>query len=153
MSEILKEDIKIDGILIGAKNEELGKCVSYSPISLTFILQQILAPWWYGKKIDLTLVQAINTVIYFASRISGSTPRPKTFEELNSHSIADFYKSTDFIKAEVSSAGTQANARGCAKLASIMANKGLNLMSKKSWKVMHSEPQSAIFGDMPGIYK
>ena len=55
------------------------------------------------------------------------------------------------------SAGIQANARGCAKLASIMASKGEdlllkvpNLMSRKSWKIMHSEPKAAIFGDMPG---
>ena len=41
----------------------------------------------------------------FTSRISGSAERPKTFGELNSHSIADFYKSSDFVKAEVSSAG------------------------------------------------
>ena len=69
MNEILKEDIKIDGILIGATNEELAKCVSYSPISPKFILQQVLAPWWYGKKIDLTLTQVIVTATFFASRI------------------------------------------------------------------------------------
>ena len=82
---------------------------------------------------------------------SGSSEeRPKIFGELNSQYIADFYKSSDFMKAEVSSAGIQANARGCANLASIMANKGQNLMSRKSWKIMHSEPKSAIFGDTPG---
>ena len=68
MSEIFKEDINIDGILIAPKNEELGKCVPFSIISPIFILQQVLAPWWYGKKIDLTLSQVIRTIIYFASR-------------------------------------------------------------------------------------
>ena len=40
MSEILKEDINIDGILIAPKNEELAKCVPFSIISPIFILQQ-----------------------------------------------------------------------------------------------------------------
>jgi hypothetical protein len=40
MSEILKEDIRIDGILIAPKNEELAKCVPFSIISPIFILQQ-----------------------------------------------------------------------------------------------------------------
>ena len=40
LSEIFKEDINIDGILIAPKNEELAKCVPFSIISPIFILQQ-----------------------------------------------------------------------------------------------------------------
>jgi hypothetical protein len=52
MSEILREDINIEGILLGLKKDELSKTVPYKIMSPTFVLQQVLAPWWWGKKID-----------------------------------------------------------------------------------------------------
>ena len=42
-------------------------CCQY-PLINYLVLRQVLAPWWYGKKIDLTLSQVIRTIIYFASR-------------------------------------------------------------------------------------
>ena len=59
--------------------------------------------------------------------LSGQIPRiPKTFGELDNHSILEFFDRSctdEFHQSEVPSAGVIANARGCAKLASIMAVK------------------------------
>lgn len=128
-------------------DQELDQCVPYSIISIPFVLQQLFLPF-LGKKIDLTLWQVIKTILFFGSRISGES-RPKTFGDLNTKSILDFYNSSDFRKAEVSSAGFQASAKGCAKLASVMSKKGQSLMSEESWKKLHSKPKENIFGDLP----
>ena len=42
------------------------------------------------------------------------------------------------------------NARGCAKLASIMANKGKGLMSEEAWEEMHAEPIYGEYGSTKG---
>ena len=59
--------------------------------------------------------------------LSGQIPRiPKTFGEVDNYPIWECFERSytdDFHKSEVSSAGVIANARGCAKLASIMADK------------------------------
>ena len=41
-----------------------------------------------------------------------------------------------------------ANARGLAKLASIMANKGQTLMSEETWSVMHANSKTAMDAEL-----
>ena len=84
------------------------------------------------------------------TRLRGSEGRPKTWKELENISVSDFYSGNDFIRAEISSAGVQANARGLAKLASIMSIKGDTFMSEETWKTLHSEPKELLFGELPG---
>ena len=49
------------------------------------------------------------------------------------------FTTPDFVRAEIPSSNCRANARGMAKLASIMANKGHGLMSEDAWREMHAE--------------
>ena len=163
MSEILREDINIDGILLALRKDELSKTIKENKIiSPIFILQQILAPWWWGKKIDLTLSDILKTIVFCISQITritrtGRIPkRPKTFGELDNYSIFEFFErsnTSDFWQSEVSSGGVQANARSCAKLASIMANKGENLMSIEAWNTMHSNPEKAVMFETPRMFE
>ena len=121
MSEILREDINIEGILLGLKKDELFKAVPYKIISPTFVLQQVLAPWWWGKKIDLTLNDVIKGIAFGVAQIPYITTnyndykRPTTFGELDTYSMSEFFdrmNTDDFSQSEVSSAGIKANARG-----------------------------------------
>ena len=121
MSEILREDINIEGILLGLKKDELSKAVPYKIISPTFVLQQVLAPWWWGKKIDLTLNDVIKGIAFGVAQIPyiitnyNDYKRPKTFGELDNYSIFEFLdraNTNDFSRSEVSSGGIMANARG-----------------------------------------
>ena len=121
MSEILREDINIEGILLGLKKDELSKSVPYKIMSPTFVLQQVLAPWWWGKKIDLTLNDVIKGVAFGFTQIPyiitnyKDYKRPKTFGELDNYSIFEFLdraNTDDFSRSEVSSGGIMANARG-----------------------------------------
>ena len=127
MGEILREDINIEGILLGLRNDELSidRLVPYKIISPMFILQQILAPWWWGKKIELTFNDVVKGIVFCASRILYITTNyndykiPKTFSEIDNFSIFElFYRfvkswnSDNFLRSEVSSVGIMANARG-----------------------------------------
>ena len=121
MSEILREDINIEGILLGLKKDELSKAVPYKIISPTFVLQQVLAPWWWGKKIDLTLNDVFKGIAFGVAQIPYITTnyndykRPMTFGELDTYSMSEFFdrmNTDDFSQSEVSSAGIKANARG-----------------------------------------
>ena len=49
------------------------------------------------------------------------------------------FTTPDFVRAEIPSSNCRANARGMAKLASIMANKGHGLMSEDAWREMHGD--------------
>ena len=48
MSEIIREDINIDGVLLALDQEEISRCIPFKTISPFFILQQILVPWLSG---------------------------------------------------------------------------------------------------------
>ena len=75
----------------------------------------------------------------------------KEFEGKNFLSdIADFSTSLDALKSESTSAFSYGNARGCAKLASKLANGGEELMSEKTWNKLHSEPRKEAMMDTPG---
>ena len=90
-------------------------------MSPTFVLQQVLAPWWWGKKIDLTLNDVIKGIAFGFAQIPyiitnyKDYKRPKTFGELDKYSIFEFLdraNTDDFSRSEVSSGGIMANARG-----------------------------------------
>ena len=78
-----------------------------------------------------------------------SPPFCKEFEGKNIlYDTPGFSISPDVLKSETTSAFVKANARGCAKLASILANGGGDLISQKSWNEMHSEPRPEVMFDL-----
>ena len=64
--------------------------------------------------------------------------------------LGTIVNSNAWRQAEMPSVNFQANARGSAKLASIMALKGGSLISEATWNEFHSEPTTAEFMKMPG---
>ena len=136
MSDILREDVNIEGILLGLKKDELSKAVPYKVMSPTFVLQQVLAPWWWGKKIDLTLNDVIKGIAFGFAQIPyiftnyKDYKRPKTFGELDNYSIFEFLdraNTDDFSRSEVSSGGIMANARGKYFFGKLIVKNTMNL--------------------------
>ena len=118
MSEIIREDINIDGVLLALDQEEISRCIPFKTISPFFILQQILVPWLSGKKIDLTLYEVFKTLVFCIPRLNYALQRLKTFGEVDNRSIFksffDYFEplhTSDFIQSEVSSGYIHANAR------------------------------------------
>ena len=59
MSEILRQDIDIDGILLALTKDEILKLFPFKIMPLSFMIQQILTPWCWRKIIDLNLYKVI----------------------------------------------------------------------------------------------
>ena len=76
--------------------------------------------------------------------MKGDAKKPPIFKDLKSKDLSSLQQNVSFIKAEVSSLNVQANARGCAELASIFACKGFPLISYDTWKEMHSAPKTGV---------
>ena len=106
-----------------------------------------MTPEWLGKKIEVKFYDTMRKALGFSKTLSQLPKPPPFFGELQGIGVAsqefiDFYNSPDTVKAQVPSVNFRGNARGCAKLASIMANKGglfsLNVFSPQS--VFRGEP-------------
>ena len=136
--------MKIDGVYNGLRDEEISKACPVIPLSKGYILWHGLLPKWAGKRLDLTFGQLMVMSKAVKSLKENWAERPQTFSEqipgFEGDNFLKFFNAKESRKAEVSSANMCANARGCAKLASIMANKGQGLMSEQSWEELHSEP-------------
>lgn len=129
IGEILREDIKIKGIYLGASSD-----ANSDPVPQTLMS---------------------NAVLDYVFKLFGflKSDQPAFMTELGTNFGQDFinaYNSPDMAKAEVPSVSFRANARGLGKLASIMANGGQGLMSEDAWKEMHSEPVSGEVKTMIG---
>ena len=165
MGEILQEDINIDGIYLGDSNDtETTVPVPQTVISNSFILSQTLTPAWMGKKIETMEVGFFNLLTFihnfFTSKKANEEQIP-LFSELKgtegyttivTQEFIDVYNSPDVTKAELPSSNIRANARGLAKLASIMANKGQGIMSQEAWHEMHSQPQFHYMGTSNALF-
>ena len=103
-----------------------------------------------GKRISMTFSDLMSFMKKMATRGKQLEDRPPLCSELKGISIGqDFvtiYNSPEFNSAEISSANCRGNARGMAKLASIMANKGHGLMNLDAWNEMHSEAKFSPTG-------
>ena len=138
---------------LGLCDTELSKCVPISSLTLGFLFQQMLTPTWAGRKISkgpMGLLEMM-MLVYKMSRNSGSRKHCKDTDSIKN--MGDFEalaSSSPWRQAELSSVNFQANARGCAKLASMMALKGDKLLSQATWEEMHSEPTFSQITKMPG---
>ena len=115
IGDIIREDFNIDGIYLG-----LTTNANCNPVHET-----MLSPYKARKE------KQIEDQPPFCAELSGLALGQE---------FVNIFNSPDFTPAEISSANTRANARGMAKLASIMANKGQGLMTLDAWNEMHAEP-------------
>ena len=122
-------------------------------MSSGFMLKQMLTPSWAGKKISKSTMDIIKMGAFFSKEMKEMSNQ-KSCKEIDEIKSMDGFpilaSSTAWRQAQMSSANFQANARGCAKLASIMAMKGGSLISEATWNEFHSEPTSAEFMTLPG---
>jgi len=146
ISEIFRQDISIDGILLGLQENEIEKCVPVVAMSSGFMIKQMFTPSWAGRRISQSTGEIIKMMKFYAGAMKDLQSHKNNVEADNIKTLDGFpalASSAPWRKAEFPSANFQANARGCAKLASIMSLKGDSLMSEKTWDEMHSEPTTA----------
>ena len=143
----MNQDINIKGIYLGTSNEPNSDPIPQTMISKSFILRQSLTPEWLGKKIDANFIEVVKR---YQSGNKAWSKQPPFFNELKGlgygQEFINAFNSEDFFKGEHPSSNFRANARGLGKLASIMANKGQNLMPEWAWEEIHAEPIYATVG-------
>ena len=127
MSEIFKQDINIDGILLGLQENEMEKCAPVLAMSAGFMISQMFTPSWAGRRISQSTGEIIKMMTFYTKKMKEFEGCKNSVETDNIKTLDGFpalASSAPWRKAEFSSANFQANARGCAKLASIMSLKG-----------------------------
>ena len=145
LGEIIAEDIGIDGIRSGLKEEERPTS-DLIETPLGFYIKQSLLPKWAGRKIPFGCLTLLKMLKGFDQMVKDFGP-PLVEGWGNS---LDVFNSQEVRTAEICSVNCNCSARGLAKLAAIMANKGQPLdndrkplMSVATWEDMHADPNLA----------
>jgi len=151
MGEIIREDANIEGIYVGLKDEEMKNIATVAPPSTMFLYKDSLTPTWAGKRLGFTAPQLYNLIQFISKAFKATGDKADFCLEMlgKGHDLVTPANLKDFQKSEVSSCFSNASARGLAKLASIMANKGESLMSNEAWEELHTEPKMATLFQFP----
>ena len=105
----------------------MEKCVPVHAMSFGFMIEQMFTPSWAGRRISQSTGDMIKMMTFMAKTMKEFESAKNTVETDNIKTLDGFpalASSAPWRKAEFPSANFQANARGCAKLASIMSLKG-----------------------------
>ena len=150
MGEIMRQELCIEGIYCGLKKSEMPQTVAQTHASRG-VLKSLF-------KAQFSIPMQIYRLHKYLLKIhrGNNSERPAFCIDAKNvdsgQDLADFYHAKNTIKAELPSCNMQANARGCAELASIMATGGYPIMSSGTWKEMHSAPEANVMFDFSGKY-
>ena len=144
IGEIMRQELNCEGVYLGLKKGELSNTVSQTHASKGVWKSLFKARQIYRLR------------KYLLKMHRGSDDRPVFCVDAKSvgsgQDLADFYHAKNTLKAELPSCNMQANARGCAGLASVMAMGGYPLMSSGTWKEMHAAPEATVMFDFASKY-
>lgn len=158
MGEILQQDIGIDGLKLGLKTkEDFERTTNEACVTQGTIMTQGLLPLWLGRRTEFNILQMYKMGKDFESVTSKMVGRPALFADMGDYDFSILNKpleKEEHRKAETCSHNLNASARGLAKLAAIMANKGApieeygqRLMSQDTWNTMHAYPTREYDGN------
>lgn len=145
ISEEISGPLEAD-VFVGASEQEIKRQAHTYPLPFSFQLAQGLRPASFGRRIMHSTPYILSLIFKVASRSmkAGRIRRTEPFADLKGLSFAN---EPDFFKGESPSANALCSARGLAKIASMMANKGvLNddvFLTPKAWDSLHKAPEEA----------
>ena len=152
IGEFISEDIcePLDAdIFIGVDEPHISRVVPVTPLSMKYQIKESFKPAFMGRRIERNIFQAARRLMEVLPGIRNQTIKgaPPPFIGMSSVS---FFNDNTVVRGETPSANANASARGLAKLAAVMANKGqLNgkeLMSVDAWNALHREPLEKDMG-------
>ena len=165
IGEIVRQDINIPNLHCGLNDREMKNTRSFNFISPLWVVLQTLLPEKLGKKIEYNLWDFIKGGIahrFLSLKECDITRNIQNlkiiFKPFFAKKRQTFYLfdpyiwgKDSFIRGENPSASCNGSARGMAKLASTMANRGITpegemLMGDNTWTKMHSGPKLARDG-------
>jgi len=139
---------------IGMQDENLGRVSKGADVSFGFIIKESFKPKFLKRRIEMNFFQLVRRLMFLVPMLRRSgTGRPAPFVGMKDVSI---FNEPVVAKGETPSANTHANARGLAKIASVMAMRGRlddrELLSPAAWAALHDEPQRASMLVMDTVF-
>tara|TARA_R110002124_G_scaffold9535_3_gene48836 strand:+ start:6562 stop:7866 length:1305 start_codon:yes stop_codon:yes gene_type:complete len=149
MGEFLREDISqplAADVIIGVKPEQLPRVKKVAPLGFWFQLRQSLTPKFLKRKMEHNIFQLLAKVIRLLPAVRNATVRKAPPPYKGMKKIA-FFNEPRVAMGETPSANTNANARGLAKIAAMMAARGTwegrQYLGEEAWQALHAEPVEA----------
>ncbi|MDA0977005.1 MAG: serine hydrolase, partial [Proteobacteria bacterium] len=134
---------------IGVPEQVLARIVPISPLGLRFHLKESLKPGFLGRRVKDNIFQTTGKLLPMVTRARRRTTAdaPPPFEGMEE--IA-FFNERSVAMGETPSANTHSSARGLARLAAVMANRGrwqdVQYLEESAWQAMHDEPETRTMG-------
>ena len=152
IGQILRDDIKIDGLYLGLKESELPRIASLESWSKNWVIWNCMIPYFLGSKVDISIFELYQRKRSFAEGAKKIGPQKLVIKEDSKepHMRHAINENPIIRKGEIPSSNCHGNAKGLATLAAIMANEGYwterntNLISSDTWKKMHANPKWAL---------
>ncbi len=146
MGQFLREEISAPlsaDVFIGLSDDELPRVSPVVPLGFGYQFRQSLIPKRFGRSMELNLAQIIAKIWRLRSGFGNRTRKgaPVPIAGMRQLSVMN---SAEVSKGEIPSAGAKCSARGLAKLAAVMANKGSvgdqTLVSESAYAALHDKP-------------
>ena len=151
IGEILREDINIDGLYCGLPETEMNRVSRLEAKSMGWVVFNSMIPYSMGSKVDFNVFELYKRKRTFDANIKKMGPQQAIIKSANKepHLRHTIYENKVIQKGEIPSSACNGNARGLAKLASLMSrNKDHvgddKLLSKQAWEKMHDKASWAI---------
>jgi len=150
IGQFIREELKgcEDSIICGLDESQLVRLAPQREASTRWSLVQSV----FGQKTCMSgkqVARATPNLLSMGSKVMSHTSKWYTDTAGSRPGRSLPYFGQEVVRmCEMPSANMHANARGLAKLASIMANKGQTLMSEETWSVMHANSKTAMDAEL-----
>ncbi|NKB99578.1 MAG: serine hydrolase [Pseudomonadales bacterium] len=138
-------------VFIGLRDEELSRVSHVTPLGIGYQAVQSIIPKAFGRKIELNVFQIIARLTRFAFSMKDRSNKqaPTPFKDTK---LLSRFDTPELCKGESPSAGAKCSARGLAKLAAVMANRGSfqdhQVLSETAHATLHANPTTNDMGLM-----
>lgn len=154
MGEWIREDIALalkTDTYIGITEEEQSRSIDVTGGSMSYVFCQSVIPKYVGRKIEPNFKDLVTTSMILQAEMN-KIERVPPVEHMKSHlfpHLIPAFNNSEFKAGEVPSTNGQCTARGLAKVAAMMANKGqingVRILSEKTWELFHSQCKKRFF--------
>ena len=158
IGEFIREELAgpLDAdVILGVREEELSRIAPLSAPTLMRCFLESLKPSLLGRRLEWNFFSLCRALldVYLASRDGTAGSNPVSVTGLSStdwSQLPAFFGDPLILRGECPSGTVQASARGLAKVAAMMANRGQwqgqRVLSENAWQSMHAMPIRAEMG-------
>lgn len=143
IGQFIQEEISIPmgaDVMVGVKADALHKVVDVVPVGILSQFLESLKPAFMGRRTEKNIFQLLSFLLRIIPKLNNRSTKGFPTPLIGMRNIG-FFNNPMLRKGETPSANTHASARGLAKIASMMSQKGRwhseQFISEDSWNAMH----------------